>query len=389
MGVKMSSFPLNPFCMIGVIFQVVLCLAPASTMAELAYTPKKRPSIIYYNSATPEDHWWRTSSEIMQAACDDFDIELNIIYADRNHIAMTEHFKSIANGSDRPDAVIFQSLKKNGVAMLKIAEQGKIPAFIFNAGLPEEQTKVYGGPREHFKYWIGQMLPDDRAAGYGLARVLHQEAVNRGLTDHNGKVQFLAINGSVADGAAIERAAGLTLAMQHEPGIELKQLTSANWQREQGKTVFLGLSRRYPQAKVVWAANDPMGLGALDGMSERNITPGKDMLIGSIDWIPEAVQQLVDNRLTITLGGHFMEAGWAIVLLNDYFKNHDFASEAVSFNSQMALLSSTDSQEFLRLFRTENFDKINFRKFSKAENPALETYRFSFESVMDQLRDNE
>ncbi len=369
----------------GVILLLALCLSPAPVMAEETYNPGNRPRILYYNSATPEDHWWRTSSEIMQAACDDLGMDLEVVYVNRNQVGMLEHFKAVINGPNRPDAVVFQSLKKNGVGMLQIAEQGQVPAFMFNAGLSEEQLENYGGPRQHFKYWIGQMLPDDRAAGYDLALELYQEAVNRGLTDHAGQVQFLAINGSVADGAAIERAAGLALALQHQPGIQLKQLTSANWQRDQGKLVFLGLSRRYPQASVVWAANDPMGLGALDGMLERDLTPGKDMLIGSIDWVPEALQEVANNRLVTTLGGHFMEAGWAVVLLHDYFRHRDFASEAVSFKSQMTSLSNTESAAYLREFHSENFHKINFRQFSKAANPTLKRYNFSFELVMRDL----
>ncbi|MEO4047684.1 ABC transporter substrate-binding protein [Pseudomonas sp. CAU 1711] len=375
--------------MLGLVCALLLCEMPEAAMAQKAQAPDQRPRILYYNSATPEDHWWHTTSEIMQAACDDLGLELEVVYVNRNHIGMLEHFESVINGSLRPDAVVFQSLKKNGVGMLKLAEQGKIPAFMFNAGLTAEQTRSHGGPRERFKYWIGQMLPDDQAAGHDLALTLYREALSRGLVDHAGKVQFLAINGAVADGAAIERAAGLQLAMQQEPGIALQQLTSANWQREQGKLVFLGLSRRYPQAKAVWAANDPMGLGALDGMLERGLVPGKDMLVGSIDWVPEALHEVANNRLVTTQGGHFMEAGWVMVLLHDYFKQRDFASEAVSFKTKMTALSQRDSAAYLRAFTPENFHKINFRQFSKAENPALQQYNFSFAPVLADLLDQE
>jgi ABC-type sugar transport system substrate-binding protein len=386
----MDQFVFNRFFRGGIrrfvsLLLFCLCLSSSLSIALNTHAASKRPLILYYNSATPDNHWWRTSAEIMQRACDDLGMDLKVVYVNRNQIKMVNEFSATASGPDRPNAVVFQSLKQNGVEMLQIAEKNKIPAFIFNAGLTTEQTKQYGGPREQFKYWIGQMLPDDKAAGYELALLLYQEAVKLGLADRDGKVQIFGINGAVADGASIERAAGLTLAAQKEPRIILKQIVPANWQRDTGKDVFFGLSQRYPQAKVVWAANDLMGLGVLDGMIERKIAPGKEMLVGSIDWMPEALQEVNNNRMVTTIGGHFMETGWVAVLLHDYFKNKDFATEAVNFKSQMASLSKKTSADYLGQFRSDNFKKIDFRQFSKVEHPTLKQYDFNFKPVMKNL----
>lgn len=350
-----------------------------------ALADSKRPRILYLNSASKDDHWWRTSSEIMQTACDDLGMTLDVVYVGRNQIQMVNDFKAAVKGPNRPDAVVFQSLKQNAVSMLNIAEENKIPAFIFNAGLTSEQIKLYGGPREHYKYWIGQMLPDDKQAGYDLALALYQEALKQGLTNADGKVELIGINGEVADGAAIERSAGLALAVQQEPKIVLTQNISGRWQREKGKSVFLSLNRRYPNAKVVWAANDLMGLGALDGMIEGKMNPGKGMLVGAIDWIPEALQEIKNGRMMTSFGGHFMETGWIAILLHDYFHNKDFASETVNFKSQMATLSSTDSTKYLKEFKLENFKKIDFSQFSKVKHPETKKYDFRFALVMKKL----
>ena len=355
------------------------------TVSAWAQTVPIRPLIVYYNSATPENHWWRTSSEIMQAACDNLGMRLKVVYVDRDHIKMVEDFKALANGPGRPDAVVFQSLKQNGPEMLKVAEQAKIPAFIFNAGLTAGQTAQYGGPRQHFKYWIGQMLPSDRTAGYDLAMTLLRQAQSLGLADVDGKVRFIAINGTPSDGAAIERAAGLALAARQEPDIILQQTVPAHWMRDKGKTVFLGLAGRYPKTTVVWAANDLMALGVLDGMHERHIAPGEQMLVGSIDWVPDALQEVSQKRMVTTLGGHFMETAWVAVLLYDYFQNQDFAGETTRFKSEMTALSGSASTVYLEKFRPENFAKIDFRRYSKALHPQRTQYRFSFTSVMEQL----
>lgn len=366
-------------------FLLILSVFLALGMPKLAEAQTKRPRILYFNGSSPEDHWWRTSSEIMQAACDDLGMDLKVVYVGRDRFQMVDAFKAAANDPVHPDAVVFLNLKQNGVEMLEIAEKSKIAAFIFNAGLTSEQTAKYGGPREHFKYWIGQMLPDDKTAGYDLAVTLYREAVKQGLTDANGKVQFIGINGTTSDVPAIERSAGLVLAAKKEPKIVLRQLVSAHWHRDEAESIFLVLNRRYPEAKVVWAANDPMGLGALDGMIERKLVPGKDMLIGSIDWVPEALQEVGGGRMVTTIGGHFMDAGWVAVLLHDYFQHKDFAAEAVSFKSPMTTLSKAGSADYLKEFKPQNFKKINFRQFSKAKHPEIKRYDFSFTRVMRSL----
>ncbi len=366
-------------------FKLLILAATGAGLPVLAQTVPIRPLIVYYNSATPENHWWRTSSEIMQAACDNLGMRLKVVYVDRDHIKMVEDFKAMANGPGRPDAVVFQSLKQNGPDMLKVAEQAKIPAFIFNAGLTAGQTAQYGGPRQHFKYWIGQMLPNDRTAGYDLAMNLLRQAQSLGLADTDGKVRFIAINGTPSDGAAIERTAGLALAARQEPDIILQQTVPAHWARDKGREVFLGLANRYPKTTAIWAANDLMALGVLDGMQERHIMPGEQMLVGAIDWVPDAVQAVSQKRMVTTLGGHFMETAWVAVLLYDYFQNKDFVDETTRFKSEMTALSSTASTVYLEKFRPENFAKIDFRRFSKALHPERTQYRFSFGAVMDQL----
>ncbi len=350
-----------------------------------AQTVPVRPLVLYYNSATPDNHWWRTSSEIMQVACDNLGLRLKVVYVDRDHVKMLDDFRAAADGPNRPDAVVFQSLKQNGPEMLKIAEQAKIPAFIFNAGLTTGQTAQYGGPRQHFKYWIGQMLPDDRTAGYQLAVSLLRQAQSLGLADADGKVRFIAINGTPSDGAAIERASGLALAARQEPDIILQQTVSAHWQREKGREVFRGLAQRYPKTTVVWSANDLMALGVLDAMREQRIEAGQHMLLGAMDWVPDAVQAVSQTRMVTTLGGHFMETAWVAVLLHDYFQNKDFVSETTRFKSEMSALSATASSAYLEKFKPENFAKIDFRRFSKAWHPTLTRYQFSFAAVMEQL----
>ena len=232
------------------------------------------------------------------------------------------------------------------------------------------------------------MVPNDQGAGYDLAILLFNEALKLGLVDDHGNVHFVAINGTNSDVAAIERSKGLALAVKKEPRIVLHQNTSGFWERDKGKITFHHLIGGFPIAKVVWVANDPMALGVLDGIVERNLVPGKNMLVGSIDWVPEALQQVRKGLLVTSVGGHFMETGWVAVLLYDYFNQKDFADETVSFRSNMGTLTKNNIDNYLQYFRSENFKQIDFTRFSKVKHPNLKRYNFRFDQVLSSLVKN-
>lgn len=370
------------------ILLLVLIVFNISAYSESNDTKENKLKILYYNSENPEGFCWRTSSEFMQAACQNLGMELNIVYVDRDAAFMINDFKKKAGALDKPDAVIFQNLKSNAVNMLNIAEENKIPAFIFNAGLTEEQAKQFGNPREKFKYWIGQILPDDKKAGYDLAFQLFNEAKRLGLKDKNGNIHFLSIIGTKTDAASIERENGLKLASQQEKKIILDQITSANWDRSEAEKSLNWLILRYPEAKVVWAANDLMALGALDSFSKSQLLPGKNIIVGSMDWVPEALKQVQNGKLYTSLNGHFIETAWASVLVYDYLNKKDFASEKTSFNSKMTVLSKSNINLYLKNFKPENFKKINFSIFSKVKNKNLKKYDFNFDVVLKKIISN-
>lgn len=352
-----------------------------------AFAHHSAPKILLFNSDTPQNFWWRTTSDILQAACDDLGMTLEVVYLDRNPYKMIRTFKEVATSDSPPDAVIFQNLRQTAEHMLSVAEQYQIPAILFNAGLVAEEQVKYLGPREVFKYWIGEILPDDMQAGYDLAMTLYHEAVRQGMTDQDDRVNLVAINGTKADTAAIERLKGLMRAVTTQPKINLLQVVNGEWVEEKGMSVFKRLAIRHQNTKVVWSANDPMAIGALEGMRDLGLVPGKDMLIGSIDWDPRALQAVERGEMVVTINGHFMESAWAAVLLYDYLHGRDFAEETVSFKSQMSVLNQDNIRRYLQHFNRENFAKVDFTQFSKVLNPSLESYDFLFAPVLREVSD--
>lgn len=348
------------------------------------YAENKPLKFAFFNNATPADDWWNNASLIMQAACEDFGIELDIYYAERNQFLMIRQFEQVISNPEPVNGVIFANMKQNIIQMLRIAEKAHIPAFIFNAGLADKELEMFGGPRQTFSYWVGQILPNDEQAGYDLAKQLFAQAKQNGLVDADGKIQVIGIGGAISDIAAIEREKGLMKAVKEDSRVMLRQIVSASWMQKRGEDVFLGLKSRYPDAAVVWAANDPMGLGAIDGIKKLKLTPGKDIIVGSIDWISDAVQAVQSGELSVSIGGHFLESAWSVILLYDYLNGNDFSTEALSFSSEMGILTADTIEWHVAHFGAGNWRDVNFKVFSKTTNPHLRQYNFKFDALLPQ-----
>lgn len=348
---------------------------------------RTRPlKIVLFSAANPGVHWWRTSAELFQEACRQLGMKSEVIYMNRDRLAMLEKFRAMAVSADKPDAIVFPNIRQNAIGILEIAEQHNVKAFIYNSGLVDEANrKQYGGPRDYFTNWIGQILPNDRQAGADLAQLLYERARKAGLTNADGKVPFVCLNGPVVDPAAVERLRGLKEAAREIPNLEIQQIISCDWTRPDGCLKTKVLVKRYPGTRVIWSANDPMALGALTALHESGIEPGKEILIGSMDWDPEALKAVNQGEIVASIDGHFMEPAWAAVLLYDYFHGEDFQREALTFFSEMTLLDRENIQRYLAHFKPENFSKIHFASFSKALNPGLKRYHFDSEEILDQV----
>jgi ABC-type sugar transport system substrate-binding protein len=329
------------------------------------------------------DLFWGQVADFMKAATDDLGMKLEVYYAHGTRRKMEEQVQEASAGESPPDALVILSFRKSGPELLQIAEENKIPVFLINAGVDIEKLK---GPRVVLKHWIGEMLPDDESAGFDLANVLIDEALKAGKAGKDGKVDIVALGGTYRfAGPAVHRENGLLRALKLRDDARLKRIVPAHWKRSIAREKFLQLHKIYPEVSVYWAANDQIALGVMDASAEL----GLDIISGGVDWTSKALELIEAGRLTVSLGGHFMEGGWAAVLLYDWFHGRDFAEETVAFRSRMGLLTKDTVGHYKRSFQgKDGWDKIDFRKFSKVLNPEVGSYAFGFETVLEQIKGN-
>jgi len=103
---------------------------------------------------------------------------------------------------------------------------------------------------------------------------------------------------------------------------------------------------------------------------------GKDVFVGGVDWTNQALLAVKSGDLTTSVGGHFAEVGWALILFYDYFNGKDFATESTIFKSAMKPLTAKNVNIFHSTEGKDRWADVNFRSFSKVLNPSLKEYRF-------------
>lgn len=342
--------------------------------------------VAFFNPQNADDPFWQPVERFMRAAANDLNIEVTTYVAEHDRAKMIAQVRTAVSAPDKPDFIVFKNFKSNAPEVLEIAQQYGVKSFIFNAGLTTEERALNGGPREHYSHWIGQMLPDDELAGYNLANILIHRARTLKLFNKDGKIVMAGLTGNLSDSAASARNAGLGRALEENPDVSFAQLVPARWDQDEAQQKSGGLLHRYPEISVMWAANDPMALGAVEAAQKAGLRPGYNFITGGVDWNLPALRAIQNKSMQTSIGGHFMEGGWVMVLLYDYVHGYDFAKEAsASLFSEMAALTPDNVDHYQVKFLNEDWDRVDFSIFSRVKNASQKAYDFSLYRVLDQL----
>jgi len=129
-----------------------------------------------------------------------------------------------------------------------------------------------------------------------------------------------------------------------------------------------------------------MALGAIDAVIKRNKRPGENIFVGGLNWSTEALEKIVNGTMVTSIGGHFMQGAWAMVLIHDYHKGLDFEDLGFEFTAPMTVIDQTNVARYLEIFGDQNWDKIDFKKFSRWENKPQKIYQFQLTKILNQFR---
>lgn len=332
-----------------------------------------KPDISFTLLIPRKDPFWLKNTDFAEKMAKSLNVRLNVkVFHDspQKLLNLTEEACQA-----KTDGIIFQSFEKTGERLLAITERYKTPAFLINTPL----LKADFLPRTKYSYFLGQMIPDDLRAGTTLIQQLLNQARQKKVINYH----ILAIAGNPAQEASINRLKGLKQFLKYARGVQSLIIVHADWNAEKAVAKFREEHKNNPQINVIWCANDNMALAVAKAALKE--MPQKKFFIGGIDWEPRAIKAISEKTLTVSVGGHFAEAAWAILLLYDYLNGIDFATEQISFLSPMTVINQVNYPLFWELMNLKP-EELDFSLLSKIHNPQRTKYEFQLQKIAGDLK---
>ena len=339
-------------------------------------TCARAESVLFLNPGSTQEAFWVSYSQFMQAAARDLGIDLRILYAQRQPELTLAQARLALQGPERPDYLVFVNEQYVAPQILRMANGSGVKLFIVNSALtPNQQALVTEGADR-----IGSLVPNDEEGGYLMMKELirlHPPVAR------DQPIEVLAFSGLKVTPSAQLRERGMQRALAEHPQVRLRQLVYSGWTRQRAYEQARQLVSRYPEVSLVWSANDEMAFGAMRAFAEAGKVPGKDVLFSAVNTSPEALQALVDGRLSALVGGHFTLGGWALVELHDYDQGVDL-NRYGGRDQQLSLLQLIDkhqAQQMLAMGAAPDYG-VSFRKLSAKGRPAAYRYPFGLQILM-------
>ena len=265
---------------------------------------------------------------------------------------------------------------------IDIARQRGTKVFIFNSDINPNDRNAMGKPRSIHKHWIGHMIPDDATA----AETLTVELIRRAQThagNGNLKISILCVSGNTDNTVSTDRNRGAQRAADRFDNVEIAAIEYDEWSQSAAFSSTAEAITGIPELSVVVAASDHMAIGVIDAASKSGKSPGKDFFVGGFDVSEEGLEHLQSGKLSASMGGHFLEAAWALILIYDYHHGKDFADELnVQIPTQMHIVTDATYKQFEKIFGDFDWESVDFRKLSKTYNPSLKTYNLGIERLL-------
>lgn len=331
-------------------------------------------TVTFVNPGDADDPFFSRLCNTMTAAAEDLDLSLEILYSGRDYIRGLEVGKTVFDREKQPDFLLL--INENGMAerLVEQADSLGIKTVVFNEGFSEAFIKRVGDPVEVFKNCIVELLPDDSLAGYLLAKGLIAE---KRKSKPEGPITIFGITGSPRNTSSQKREAGLKKAVSESKDVKLLQTAPAHWKDDKAYEITTHSFKRYSEIDIIWAASDKMAEGVLKSIKELK----KDCIIGGIDWAVFAFDLVENGDFAATVGGHFFDGAWVLVLISDYVSNGGLPQKKF-LSSSYDIIVKNSASDLIPILKNDKWGDINFSKYKNAKSGK---YDFSLQKIWDEL----
>jgi ABC-type sugar transport system substrate-binding protein len=118
----------------------------------------------------------------------------------------------------------------------------------------------------------------------------------------NGKANIVELTGTPGSSVAADRAKGFKDEIAKHPGMKIIASQTGDFSRAAGQSVMQNVAQSLgKQINAVYAHNDEMALGAIQALKAAGLTPGRDVIVVSVDGQRAALESIMRGELGATV----------------------------------------------------------------------------------------
>jgi ribose transport system substrate-binding protein len=197
--------------------------------------------------------------------------------------------KQVADVEDliarRVNVILLAPREYDGLApALQAAREANIPVVLVD-------REAAGTPGQDYVTFLGSnFVEQGRRAGEWLAQ------------QTNGQARIVELSGTPGASVTADRAKGFREAIAKHPGMQIVASQTGNFARATAQGVMQNIAQARGRAiTAVYAHNDEMALGAVQGLRAAGLEPGKGVLLVSVDGERAALEAIERGELGATV----------------------------------------------------------------------------------------
>ncbi len=225
-----------------------------------------------------ESGWRAAETSVAKTEAEKRGINLKISDAQQkqeNQIKAVRSF--IAQGVD---AIFIAPVVQTGwEPVLEEARDYDIPVFLLDRGITVDDDSLY------MTSVAADSVHEGEVAGNWLIHKMDGKKCN-----------VVELQGTVGASVALDRKKGFADAISKVPNVKIIRTQSGDFTRSKGKEVMESFIKAEANGKnicAVYAHNDDMAIGAIQAIKEAGLKPGSDILIVSIDGVPDIFKAMM------------------------------------------------------------------------------------------------
>ncbi|MDK8875141.1 galactofuranose ABC transporter, galactofuranose-binding protein YtfQ [Paracoccus sp. SSJ] len=186
------------------------------------------------------------------------------------------------------------------------------------------------------------------------SNLVHEgEVAGKWLVDTVGdkECRVVELQGTTGSSPAIDRKKGFEDALAGHDNLKIVRSQTGDFTRAQGKEVmesFLQAEKGGKDICALYAHNDDMAVGAIQAIKEAGLKPGTDILVVSIDGVPDLFQAMANGEANATVELTPNMAGPAFDALAAYWKDGTEPAKFLQTESKLFTQAHDPAGEYER-----------------------------------------